>query len=309
MYSFHLVWILVLVHLCQVFIPDSSGWLLPPSPAHLDTAGTEIINRAGDAEGYTLFLPEQLTNKSPVVLFVHGYGCLNPMIYGAWIRHLTNKGNIVIYPRYQESIFRPSPGQFANNVATGFTKAITYLDSAGINYDLNQLAYVGHSYGGTTVAYLGAYYDSLNMPQPKVVMACQPGTGPFKALALESYDAIDPRIDLIVLVGQDDKTVGDELGRRIFATAGNTNKRFIEHQASPEVGITAGHYEPEGLDPTLDNGDRNVSARRALLKARVDAVDTLYWGILDQAIQHYPDTAWWKDETAKLQFPIQLKIP
>ncbi|MCB0600413.1 MAG: hypothetical protein KDC28_04270 [Saprospiraceae bacterium] len=272
-----------------------------------DTISVRTIDRAADQQGYYLYLPERAASSYSVVLFVHGYGCINPMIYGAWIRHLVSQGNVVIYPRYQESIWTPSPRMFALNVAHAFSNAIELMDSLHVPYRLDQLAYVGHSYGGTTVAYLGVYHDSLDMPAPRVIMACQPGTGPFDALKLESYAGIDPAIKLLVLVGKDDKTVGDALGRQIFSTAQVPYKRFVEHLASEDELFTASHYEPEGLDMAFDNGDRNVSAKRALRLAKLDAVDTLYWDLFDHTFQTDSLSPVWELDSVSNPFPIEVK--
>ena len=64
--------------------------------------------------GYWLFEPagEGRPDSAQVVVLIHGYGALNPLIYGDWIKHLVRKGHIVIYPRYQRNLFFPRPPRF-----------------------------------------------------------------------------------------------------------------------------------------------------------------------------------------------------
>ena len=302
-----MIWLVfIFIHVLLSVSPN--GFDSIPTPVAVsDSIQVRTIDRAATPDGYYLYLPEATAQPRGVVLFVHGYGCLNPMIYGAWIRHLVGRGNVVIYPRYQESIWSPSPRMFAINVSHAFSNATSLLDSIHYPYTLNNLAYVGHSYGGTTVAYLGVYYDSLAMPKPDVIMACQPGTGPFDALKLQSYERMDSTIKLLVLVGKDDKTVGDALGKVIISISKVRNKQFVEHLASKDELFTASHYEPEGLDMAFDNGDRNVSAKRALRLAKLDAVDSLYWNLFDHTFQNDTLCSGWELDTARNHFPIEIK--
>jgi acetyl esterase/lipase len=64
-------------------------------------------NRYGKGgQEYWIFEPDapKPAAAAPVVVFLHGWGGMNPLYYGAWIDHLVKRGNIVIYPRYQASL-------------------------------------------------------------------------------------------------------------------------------------------------------------------------------------------------------------
>src|SRR5260221_14357188 len=51
-----------------------------------------------------LFEPAEPAPKSaPGVIFLHGWGAMEPSPYHAWINHLARPGNIGVYPRYQET--------------------------------------------------------------------------------------------------------------------------------------------------------------------------------------------------------------
>ncbi|HMN90953.1 MAG TPA: hypothetical protein PKD70_08160, partial [Saprospiraceae bacterium] len=68
----------------------------PPVQATAGPGGSayaheEVIFRdfANQSDGYWLFEPAAPgPDSAHVVVFLHGYGAYNPMIYGAWIRHL-----------------------------------------------------------------------------------------------------------------------------------------------------------------------------------------------------------------------------
>jgi hypothetical protein len=71
-------------------------------------AGIRMLDNGDQVDGYWLFEPTLPTPDSAhVIVFLHGYGAYNPMIYGKWIKHLVRNGNIVIYPRYQKNNFFP----------------------------------------------------------------------------------------------------------------------------------------------------------------------------------------------------------
>src|SRR5262245_16876298 len=63
-------------------------------------------NRYGKSgQEYWIFEPDSPKPRTaPVIVFLHGWGGMNPLYYGAWIDHLVKRGNIVIYPRYQGSL-------------------------------------------------------------------------------------------------------------------------------------------------------------------------------------------------------------
>jgi acetyl esterase/lipase len=250
------------------------------SVAFSDFADTE--------EGYWLFEPASPTlSEAPVVVFVHGYGGYNPMIYGAWIRHLVRQGNIVIYPRYQKNLFSPGAEQFVPNAARGILDALEQLQQPGhVRPIPEKMAYVGHSYGGVISANLAIHYEDYGVPKPQAVMLCSPGSGRLSGGVLESYEAMPPDILLLIMVSVNDRVVGEEFGRRVFAEAIHTPNRNLLVQYPDERGeeqfVTAGHNESYAPDLAFDTGMRNVTAKRALRIGRVDAIDWFgYWKLFD----------------------------
>ena len=246
-----------------------------------------IHDLASTPDGYWIYEPASPTPISAnVIVFTHGYGAMNPMIYGKWIKHMVKKGNIVIFPRYQRNLISPSPSYFTPNVATAIKNALEELKTGNhVRPITDHLTLVGHSYGGAISADLAVHYEEYEIPKPKAVMLCSPGTGPFKASHLDSYEKMPADINLLVLVSNDDYVVGDVLGAHIFATATNTpNRNFIrqyaDHHGIPA--ITAGHNQSYSLDVELDSGNRNFTSRRAAKISKIDAMDYYgYWKLLD----------------------------
>ncbi|MFD0938855.1 alpha/beta hydrolase, partial [Methylobacterium trifolii] len=62
----------------------------------------------------------------PVVVFLHGWGAVNPQSYGAWIDHLARQGYLVLFPRFQE-VNRTRPADASANAEARLTEALGAL--------------------------------------------------------------------------------------------------------------------------------------------------------------------------------------
>ncbi len=247
-----------------------------------------VTDRADKADGFWIFEPASPTlDSAHVVVFLHGYGAINPMIYGGWIEHLVKKGNIVIYPRYQKRIFPPGTKRFANRAIKGIHRALDTLRKGNHPFPITRhFSIAGHSYGGALAANLSANYQKYNLPKPVAVLLCSPGTGPFKGAVLDSYEDIPKETKLLIMISEKDKTVGDKLGKKVFATAKNTPEKYLIEQLQDrrfkDLNIRAGHNESYSFDKRLDYGKKSIVTRRAAKVSRRDAVDYFgYWKLLD----------------------------
>ena len=246
-------------------------------------------NYAEAEDGFWLLEPASPTPKTTnLIVFIHGYGGYNPMIYGQWIKHLVRKGNTVIYPRYQKTVFSPGPQQFSPNVITAIKTALKIIEKNELHIptNTNELCIVGHSYGGILAAEITANWEKYEIPKPKGIFLCAPGTGPFKAGKLDSYATLPKDLNLLIMVNENDYIVGDELGLKIFETAVNTRQRnLIRQQIDYENGISAKHNETYCVDETFDSGHHNYTAKKALRISRTNAVDYYgYWKLFDALI-------------------------
>lgn len=246
-----------------------------------------IYDYAAETDGFWMYEPAlPRPDSAHVIVFIHGYGAYNPMVYGDWIKHLVRKGNVVIFPRYQKNLWVPSPGYFIPNTATAIKDALAIMDTTDhVKPVVNNLALVGHSYGGVIAAGVTAAFVENEIPQPKVLMLCSPGSGPFSGGVLKDYSGIPADTKLVSMVSDDDRIVGDKLGIRIYETATNVIDRNLVRQHKDHHGtqrIKAGHNESYSVNPELDNGIRNVTARKAKHTSTKDAIDFYgYWKILD----------------------------
>ncbi|MEM9931149.1 MAG: hypothetical protein AAF840_15125 [Bacteroidota bacterium] len=236
-----------------------------------------LLDYAQAADGFWLFEPiSPMPDTAPVLVFLHGYGAINPMIYGGWIRHLVQQGNVVIYPRYQWDIMSPSAKKFVPNATKAIQNALDILENEGHPHPTNDFGYIGHSFGGSISAHLSARADSLGLPIPNTVLLAAPGTGPLKATLLDDYAGIPADTRLLTVIHERDYVVGDALGIKVHTTATETPNRLLLYTRMAQVGqqyITAGHNEIYALDEAFDTGIRNFTAKRALRIARTDTLD------------------------------------
>lgn len=254
-----------------------------------------VIDRYDKEDGYYIFAPSNPAEwKEEPVVFVHGYGALNPKIYGGWLRHLLDQGYVVIYPRYQQGLLSTSAEDFVPFTTRAIRDALQVVRDH--NRLLGKTMYlIGHSYGGVIVANLAATWTDWNLPAPEVALLCEPGSGPLRGGVLGSYERISPNTRLMIVVGNDDYTVGQKFGEFVFNSAVNTPARALLWQFASQndtLEVTASHYEPYSLDAAFDNGIENFTSKRATRLARTDWVDREgYWKVFDMLVARNPSRA------------------
>lgn len=305
----------------------------PPEQPLTGPGGAEYVhdsiffqNYAQKADGYWLFEPAApKPDSARLVVFVHGYGALNPMIYGKWIKHLVKKGNIVLFPRYQEHLLNPLPNMFAKYVSTAIKDGLKELQKEGHVKPLNApLAMVGHSFGGAIAANLAINYEDYGIPAPKVLLLCSPGTGFVSMGRLKSYEDMPEDVKMVVVVSEDDYVVGDELGIQIFDESTKTKNRNLIRQFRDrhgDPGLSAYHNESYSLDKDFDSGHRNRTVSRALYMSRLNTIDYRgYWKFMDALLECSTSGEWceyafgntkkqrtlgtWADDTPVKEFEV-----
>ena len=259
--------------------------------------GALIQSQHGDdLTGYWLFEPASPTPASaPVIIFMHGWSAMEPRPYGAWIKHLVRRGNIVIYPRYQDSLLTPMP-TFTPNTLTALRDAFARLqDGTHVRPDLDRVAVVGHSMGAAITANIAAHATAERLPQPKAIMLVQPGNQvngyPQLNMPLAELALIPPATLMLVIVGDDDSVVGTKVGEVIYRGVPQipvANKNFIlmlsdDHGAPP---LKANHFAPLAPDPAIGENRRFRAGTVFSLASRtlsgVDALDYYgFWKLFD----------------------------
>jgi acetyl esterase/lipase len=257
------------------------------------------IRIPGGAQGGWLFLPSNPTPaKAPVVIFCHGFSAILPRGYQAWIDHLVSHGNIVLWPNYQDSLRVPTR-EFLPNAMAGVKAGLQILQSGpnGLHPDLDRVAVVGHSAGGMIAAGIAATAATEGLPKIEAVMPVEPGDsrrGGVASVPLADLSSIPSDTVLLILVGEDDTSVGTFDGERILhesTSVPDANKALFmlhsdDHGSPP---LIANHFAPsavvnldgsfarEPVRPSVSRNTTNIGV--------VDALDYMgTWRLLDQLL-------------------------
>ena len=261
-------------------------------PGSSDYAYSGIVqSEHAGAQGWRLFTPTgPAPTAAPVVVFCHGWGALDPKNYRAWIDHLVRRGNIVIWPNYQDSLLTPA-AQFLPNAIAGVRGALASMAATrgAMQPDLQRVAVLGHSAGGVLAAELAAVAHAQGLPEFRAVMPVEPGDGSQGGrhpvtVPLADLSPMPSATQLLVMVGADDHRAFEELGLHIYAAAREVpaaRKHVLEMQSDThgDPPLLANHAAPGG---TRDGRPE----RRALIKefehaGVVDALDYALWQHFD----------------------------
>jgi acetyl esterase/lipase len=264
----------------------------PTQPAHgpggADYPHLEVVAREGapGGRGYWLFAPaEPRPAHAPVVVFCHGWGALDPDHYRAWIDHIVRRGNLVVWPNYQDNLLTRG-NEFLPNAIAGIRAAFADLTrgAAGIQPDFSHVAIVGHSAGGVLAAQIAAEAARQGLPQFRAVMPVEPGDGSQdgrRRIHVPHGDltAMPADTRLLIVVGEEDHRAYQSLGLRFYDTAVRVppNHKNVIELVSDDHGdppLLANHAAPSA------SRDRNPSRPRLAgfaEFAHAGLVDALDW--------------------------------
>jgi acetyl esterase/lipase len=217
---------------------------------------------AGNQE-YWIFEPDAPKPASaPLVVFLHGWGGMNPLYYGAWLDHLVRRGNIVVYPRYQATLLT-SIKEFTPSTLGAIKDAIIRLQTerGHVKPDLNKFAVVGHSVGGLLAASVAALASESNLPPVRAVMAVEPGIteAPIN-IPLADLRKIPAETLLLAVAADQDTLVRDADAKRIYyestrVPAGNKDFIMMVTDTHGTPTLQASHRAPTAMDRDYDNGE------------------------------------------------------
>ncbi len=228
-----------------------------PGGASYSHAAVAVVEKQSGAQGWWLFTPaDPVPKTAPVVVFLHGWGAMNPAVYRGWIDHIVRRGNIVVFPNYQDSLLT-RPDDFLPNALSAIHAALDSLKSGSIRADFSKLAIVGHSAGGLLTAEIAARAGAEHLPAFGVVMPVEPGDGkhpltPRRGIPSIEVTDIPSTTLMLVVVGEEDHLAGEELGLRLFDQAVHvpaSQKNVVElrsdYHGSPA--LIANHAAPAAL--------------------------------------------------------------
>lgn len=234
----------------------------PGSSEYSYAAVVKNVYGEGDKQ-YWIFEPADPTpsTRLPLIVFNHGWGGTNPATYGAWIEHIVRRGNVVVFPIYQDpGKWRYDTHKITANAIEAVQAAIRVLEQEPEKHaavDLSKFAVVGHSAGGNVTANMSGMAGAFHLPSPKAMMCVQPGKSWGKtermSIPLEGLSTIPAEALLLVVVGDQDRIAGDQDAKNIYRGTPQIpaqNKDFIilhsDDHGTP--GLSGDHFAPVAVD-------------------------------------------------------------
>ena len=263
----------VLLSITLTFLPLSivcAQSVTPPSQPQTGPGGKQYVhalvtkNRYGKGgQEYWIFEPDSpRPRNAPVIIFLHGWGGMNPLYYGAWVDHLVKRGNIVVYPRYQSNLLTPIT-DFLPNTLAAVKDALHRLQTerGHVTPDLSKFATVGHSLGGVLAANVAALASESKLPRVGAVMSVEPGIteSPIN-VPLANLKKIPAETLLLAVAGDQDSLVRDTDAKRIYYESTRVsarNKDFITlvSDSHGQPTLQASHRAPTAMDKDYDSGE------------------------------------------------------
>ena len=246
--NFNLDWVTV-----KIYYNDTN-----PGPPAQPTSGpggsnysntSYVVTDLGSQEHrYWIYEPRSpQPTAAPLVVLNHGWSAVRPDHYTKWIEHLVKKGNIVVYPQYQNDALTTPDTEYTPNSIQATLDAIAWLQAnpSHTQPDLTKFAITGHSYGGVVTANMANRWSSAGLPQPKVADVIQPAWYALDA----SLSGIPSTILMNCHVGQDDTIVGrtgcDNIWDRIgHIPAANKDYVWMYTDRHGTRNLVADHYAP-----------------------------------------------------------------
>jgi len=248
----------------------------PPQQPESGPGGKEVLDaavtaesRGSGAQAYWLFEPAKPAPKTaPLIVFNHGWAAMDPRIYMAWINHIVERGNIVVFPLYQDSLLTPM-NDFTPNAIAAVQDAIHTLQTepGHVKPELGKFAIVGHSMGGAISANMAALCKARGLPLPGAVMCVEPGKtwGPaWATIQLEDLSQIPSTTLLLTVTGDQDQVVLDIDAKRIFKESTQVppaNKSYVTliSDGHGQPALNASHLAPIAFAP-LPSEEKGQSA-------------------------------------------------
>jgi dienelactone hydrolase len=233
-------------------------------PGGADYLGTQVVKRAigqASAATYAFHLGDTPAAPRPVVVFLHAWGQPNPQAYGGWIEHLARKGNLVLFPKYQE-VNRIRPADASQKAASLVKDAFAALaGDEQAKPDTGKVAYVGHLAGAAVAVNLAAMAKSEGLPSPKLVFALMPGgiaSDPkSRGVLLADLKEIDPSTLIVTMIGDKEASASDRASKRILKEAENVpvNRKLFVRALSDDhsfPSLSATLFSPGSSKPAYD---------------------------------------------------------
>jgi pimeloyl-ACP methyl ester carboxylesterase len=194
-----------------------------------------------------------------VVLYFHGQGGpveATPTNHRPWIDHLVERGNVVIYPRYELRVARNPMIHVVNGVRSA---------SEELGLDDEPVLAIGYSRGGALALEYAAVAPIEGLPAPDAIMSVFPASRGEVDTEID-FTPLDDETSVLFLLGEDDTVVRGD-GARILL------RRLRE-----------GAFPPERIDLRFVRSRGDFVADHFAPLRTTPAARAAFWGPADRLI-------------------------
>jgi pimeloyl-ACP methyl ester carboxylesterase len=260
---------------------------------------------ATDGKRVYIYTPDKLRNgtSAPVIVYLHGFVAVSPLLYMNHIRHLTKQGYIVIFPQFNREylgmLADMDQGVMLLHALESANAAMEYL---GPKADSGDVTLFGHSLGGLLALSWVDGQDGVQGPAPKAIVVAEAQLDPtddsiegipefVQPLIAGMLNLIDwqtklkaVRCPVIVLVGNEDTIASPAMAVNIFDALENAPSKVVYCAETDRHGapaLIADHMGPLCMEGVLPDGLYDATGSFF----RLDAMDYhFFWAALDAAI-------------------------
>ena len=218
-------------------------------------------------------------NSAPIVVFLHGFGAVQPELYQGHIDHLTKQGYIVVFPQFQKtgvaSLRDTDQNEMLSRAVASTEVALGRIGSQG---ERRHLFLYGHSLGGL----LAATWMSEGGARPAGIVAANPSLGGgvpkwvqtlFPITNIDLDRAASTWCPVLILTGDADTVAPPSEAIALFGALKNARFRAVAMAQSDTHGwppLRADHVGPLssfGIEDALDYRFYEASLDAVLVNA------------------------------------------
>ena len=220
---------------------------------------------------------------APVILFLHGYAAFATSDYQAWINQMVQKGFVVVWVAYQNSL-TSTFADYPANAEAAWTDALYRLQNytwephvrPKLVNGVPQTLIVGHSFGGWITGWLaGAASTAVpSFPVPLGLVMIEPAS--LGLLPPINFAGISPATKMVIVSSDQDNVACSADGVNIFESttqvpAAQKNYLFFNSDLTGTPNQVGNHYYPAtyGYKDTaaVDNRDFYVTYKLSVAAA------------------------------------------
>jgi hypothetical protein len=227
-------------------LPIDSGF---GAKGQWETSMDSIVHPKWEDHRIYLFSPKKMPAPAPVILFCHGIGAENPLVYMQLIRHMVSWGNAVMYSPYPRVDALADPEDAYKTLWSGFEAGMKAWSK---KIDRERIGILGHSFGGGAVPSIAwrALMQKKWGSQGSFMYIMAPWYS--YNISFDQLSKFPKSLKLIVETFDDDRTNDPRMAMDLFRSINipDSSRCFIklygDTSGDKKFVLLAGHDAPEG---------------------------------------------------------------